>query len=88
MSVTQNATVTLTLVIYGVLNISTTSLPPAVEGQAYSAQLSATGGSGTYVWSLASGSSLPAGLSLSASGLISGTPSVSGSFSFTVEVQG
>ncbi|WP_420239026.1 RHS repeat-associated core domain-containing protein [Telmatobacter bradus] len=41
-----------------------------------SAQLAATGGSGSYSWAIASGS-LPAGLSLSTSGIISGTPSSS-----------
>ena len=47
----------------------------ATYGQAYSFQLTASGGSNAgYVFSLASGA-LPAGLSLSASGLISGTPS-------------
>lgn len=84
----QTSSLTLTLVILGTLTIITTSLPSATEGLAYSVQLQATGGSGNYAWSLASGSSLPTGLSLSASGLISGTPTVSGSFSFTIQVQG
>ena len=84
----QTASMTLTLVIEGVLSITTTTLPGAVEGQAYSFQLAATGGSGTYVWSLATGSSLPAGLTLSTVGLLSGTPTVSGNFSFTIQVQG
>ena len=45
---------------------------------------SATGGTGTYTWSLASGV-LPAGLALNAgSGAISGTPPTAGSFAFSV----
>ena len=84
----QTATMTLTLVIEAGLVITTTSLPNAVEGQSYSFQLMASGGSGNYTWSLAPGSNaLPMGITLSANGLLSGTPSVAGSFSFTVQVQ-
>ena len=53
-------------------------------GIPYSQTLTATGGTGSNTWSLASGS-LPAGLSLSAAGVISGTPSGAGS-TFTVQV--
>jgi hypothetical protein len=67
------------------LVITTTSLSDGVVGTAYSATLTATGGNGTYTWSLASGS-LPAGLSLSSTGTISGTPTTAGSSSFTVRV--
>jgi hypothetical protein len=67
------------------LTISTTSLPAATYGKAYSQSLSASGGLGTYVWSLASGQ-LPAGLSLSSSGIISGTPTATGTFQITVRV--
>ncbi|MCZ2155876.1 MAG: putative Ig domain-containing protein [Bryobacterales bacterium] len=60
-------------------------LPPASVGSPYSVSLAASGGTGTLVWSLASGSSLPPGLNFSqSSGTISGTPTQSGSFSFTV----
>lgn len=63
------------------------ALPAALMGAAYSQALSASGGTGTLIWSLASGSSLPPGLILSqSSGTISGTPSQPGSFSFTVAV--
>src|SRR6266568_3248190 len=66
--------------------ITTSSLPAGQMGAAYQATLSASGGTIPYSWSLASGS-LPAGLSLnSASGVISGTPSASGTSSFTVQV--
>ncbi len=64
--------------------VSTASLSDAEKGSAYSAALSASGGSGTYTWSVLSGS-LPGGLSLSAAGTISGTPSVGGDFTFTVQ---
>jgi hypothetical protein len=50
---------------------------------AYSASLTATGGNAPYAWSVSSGT-LPAGLTLAATGAISGTPSAVGSFSFMV----
>jgi hypothetical protein len=65
--------------------ITTTTVPSGTQHVPYSATLAAVGGTAPYTWSLASGS-LPPGLALSPSGMISGTPTVSGSFSFTVEV--
>lgn len=56
-----------------VLDITTAALPPFTVGVPYSFQLQATGGSGNYSWKIASGS-LPAGLTMSITGLISGTP--------------
>ncbi len=81
----QTATVDLTLTIYGALSISTTSLPEAEVGQAYSAALSATGGDGTFTWSLISGS-LPANLTLDPMGPIDGTPTVAEGAFFTAQV--
>ncbi|MGA8089371.1 MAG: putative Ig domain-containing protein, partial [Terracidiphilus sp.] len=66
--------------------ITTTSLAGGAVGTAYSTTLQATGGTGALSWGLASGSSLPAGLSLNAAGGISGTPTAAGSPSFTVKV--
>jgi hypothetical protein len=49
--------------------------------------LQASGGTGTRTWSLALGSGpLPDDLTLSSSGVISGTPTVEGTFNFTVQV--
>lgn len=76
---------TLTTQIAG-LGISTTSLPGPTTNQPYSAQLNATGGLPPYSWSIASGS-LPAGLVLSSSGQISGTPTTAGTFAFSVTAQ-
>jgi len=69
------------------LTITTSSpLPGGLVGVAYSQTLSATGGQSPYTWSVVTGS-LPAGLALAPStGVISGTPSTSGSFNFTVQV--
>jgi len=70
----------------GPLVITTSSLAGGVVTVSYSATLAATGGTGTgYAWT-ASGGSLPAGLTLATSGLLSGTPTIVGSFSFTAEV--
>ena len=66
----------------GNVNINTgASLNPATTNAAYSNQLSGSGGSLT--WTLTSGT-LPTGLSLSSSGNISGTPTVSGISTFTI----
>ncbi len=65
--------------------ITTTTLANGTVGTAYSQTLSATGGTTPYTWTIASGT-LPAGLTLSASGVISGTPTTSGAVSFTVKV--
>lgn len=66
--------------------VTTTSLPPATQGVAYSQTLTATGGDGTYAWSITAGA-LPTGLSLNgATGVLSGTPTAAGTFNFTVQV--
>jgi len=67
------------------LSVSTSSLPDGIAGANYAASLSATGGAGAYNWSVTSGA-LPSGLSLSPSGSISGAPTTSGNYSFTVQV--
>jgi Putative Ig domain len=69
------------------LAVTTSSLPLAQVGVAYSATLAASGGTTPYTWTL-SGGVLPAGLSLNAStGVISGTPTAvqpSSAVQFTV----
>lgn len=56
------------------LAVTTASLPAATVNTAYSAQFTASGGSGGgYSWSIPSGS-LPSGLVLSSSGSVTGTP--------------
>jgi hypothetical protein len=68
------------------LQVTTTSLPAATQGIFYKSTLAASGGVSPYSWSLTAGP-LPAGLTLSGSGVVSGTPSgSSGSFPVTVQV--
>lgn len=64
-------------------SISTSSLPGTVAGSAYSQTLQVAGGTSPFVWSA---SGIPAGLNVSSGGVVSGTPTVGGSFSplFTV----
>ena len=62
--------------------ITTTCLPDAVINQNYSAQLAAAPGQ-TPAWSVAQGM-LPAGLALSATGVISGVPNTLGASSFLI----
>jgi hypothetical protein len=66
------------------LSITTTSLQQGQTAVAYNATLSATGGTAPYMWTLKSGT-LPAGLSLSTGGTISGTPTTAGAASITVQ---
>jgi hypothetical protein len=68
------------------LVVATTSLPVGSVGSPYTAQLSASGGVAPYTWSLVPGTQLPAGLSLSPDGSITGIPEAGGSAWFGAEV--
>ena len=66
--------------------IGTTSLAGGTVNLVYTATLTASGGTLPYTWAITSGS-LPAGLTLNtASGAITGTPTTTGSFNFTIRV--
>lgn len=67
------------------MTITTTTLPNGVSGVAYSQTISASGGTAPYSFSVNAGS-LPAGLSLSPSGLLTGTPTLNGPYTFQVRV--
>jgi hypothetical protein len=82
---TKSASISFTITA-APLTITTGTLPSATDGTAYSAPLSATGGTPSYTWSISSGS-LPAGLTLAATtGTISGTPTATGTSTFTTTV--
>lgn len=82
----SSATGAFTIAVSGApLQITTLLAPTARETVAYSASLGASGGSGSYVWTLASGA-LPPGLNLSTGGTLSGVPTTAGTYGFTLRV--
>jgi len=66
------------------LTILTSSLPAISRGVMFNQMLAAGGGTPPYTWSITSGA-LPDGLNL-ANGAITGSPTESGNFSFTLQV--
>jgi hypothetical protein len=80
----QQVSRTFTLVVATTVTITTASLPNAIQNVPYSQQLQATG-TGPFVWAVTSGT-LPAGLTLTATGLLQGTPTVTGAQTFTITV--
>ncbi|MGH9765589.1 MAG: putative Ig domain-containing protein, partial [Blastocatellia bacterium] len=65
-----------------VIRVSPSVIPAAVQNEPYSVQFGESGGIGAVAFSTTS--ALPAGLTLSSAGLLSGTPTTGGSFSITV----
>jgi hypothetical protein len=81
-----SSSVEITVVPAVILTISNLSPSSGTSGTPYSASLAATGGSAPYQWSIPSGA-LPQGLSLDQSGVISGIPVKTGTYSFTAMVK-
>jgi probable HAF family extracellular repeat protein len=67
-------------------SIAAQELPNGLVGTAYSAQVSASGGTPPYTFQFDEPSNVPPGLSINANGVISGTPAYPGLFSFYVLV--
>ncbi|NTF46671.1 Ig domain-containing protein, partial [Rhizobium rhizogenes] len=63
--------------------VAPTTLAAATLNASYSETITASGGTGTYTYAVTSGA-LPAGLTLSSAGDLSGTPTAAGTFNFTV----
>jgi len=80
-----SASVNLTIAKPQPLAISSATLPAGPVNVLYSQSLSATGGIPPYTWAVNAGS-LPQGISMSASGILSGTPAGPGTFPFGVQV--
>jgi len=74
------------LVDDGSLRIVVSQLPSATNGIAYSFTLSGSGGKAPYSWNLTAGA-LPTGISLSASGLISGNTTQEGDYDITIQIK-
>ena len=67
-----------------ILTVAPSTLPNGTQGTAYSQTITASGGTAPYSFTVTSGT-LPTGLSLLSGGVLSGTPSASGPFTFTVQ---
>src|SRR5580704_3639633 len=90
------ATASLSIRVQGpLLQITTTSLPSGTVNLPYSAAMQATGGIPPLTWCVLETSgacdngagTLPAGLTMNSSGVISGTPTTSGKSGFVAQVQ-
>lgn len=81
----QTATAAYTIVEAGPLTMVTTSpLPGALTGVAYTDTLQATGGAPNYAWAVTAGA-LPPGMALTGTGVLSGLPLLPGVYTFTVQ---
>ncbi|TXI03187.1 MAG: hemagglutinin [Rhizobium sp.] len=65
------------------ISVSPPTLSPGAIATSYGQSLNASGGTGPYSYAVTTGA-LPAGLSLSSSGVLAGTPTASGTFNFIV----
>lgn len=83
----ESIRVPVTVVVNPQIVLGATTLNNATVGTAYSKQINAaTGGTAPYAYALAAGSTLPAGLVMSAGGQIGGTPTVAGDYNFSITV--
>lgn len=73
-----------TLAVRQAVVLPFSSLPDATQGEAFSASVQASGGLAPFTYRLQDGA-LPAGLTLSAAGLLTGSPTASGEFRFTIQ---
>jgi hypothetical protein len=86
---TQGFTLTINAAPVAVGITTTSPLTGATQGSSYSASVTASGGVTPYTWTLATGSNLPTGLTLTSgtpTATISGTPTATGTFQFTLKV--
>jgi Putative Ig domain len=88
----SNNFVSTPIVVCPAPSVTTSGLPNGTKGQAYNQPLSALGGIGSngtcgspsFSWTM-TGGILPPGLTVGANGTISGTPTASGTYTFTVQ---
>lgn len=72
-------------IIVGDLAVTSLTLPTAVKGTPFTHNLTAIGGQSDYTWQISAGA-LPAGITLSSTGILAGTPLNAGNAAFTVRV--
>jgi hypothetical protein len=83
----SNTSVQFQIVVSSLAFTTTSPLPPATVGVAYSEQFAATGGTSPYTFSVATGSNLPTGFTLTTDGLLaSANPPTQGTFTFGISV--
>ncbi|SFH48037.1 Ig-like domain-containing protein [Pedobacter insulae] len=81
----ESIRVPINITVNPTITFTTTTLNNGAVGSTYNKQITAaTGGTPGFTYSLAPGSSLPAGLSLATNGTISGTPTVAGTSNFSI----
>jgi hypothetical protein len=72
-----------TVTINPILTIATSSVPDWTIGRAYDQPIATSGGTAPMTFTVSSGK-LPTGLTMSTTGLLSGTPTATGGYAFTV----
>ncbi len=81
----SSKTLAVPIALHDNISFPAPALPPAFVGKPYTYAFTASGGTGTFTYSVIAGSgALPAGLTLSSAGVLSGTPTTSGAYSFLV----
>lgn len=84
---TESVRVPVTVTVNPQIIFAATTFANGTVGTAYTKQLTAaTGGTPTYTYTLAVGSTLPPGLTLSNAGLLGGVPTQAGTYNFSVTV--
>jgi uncharacterized protein (TIGR03437 family) len=73
-------------IVSAALTLDNSGVPAGTVGATYAQRLAAAGGIPPYSWQVTSGS-LPGGLALDQTGVLHGTPSAAGSFTFQVTVR-
>lgn len=83
----QKATYSGTISVATALSLTGGTLTTTTANTAFTPYtLAATGGTAPYTYQVAAGSALPAGITLTAAGVIAGTPTVPGNYTFTINV--
>ncbi|KAA9353426.1 DUF11 domain-containing protein [Larkinella humicola] len=86
-NLTCTRNITFTVNAAAVVTVSNPTVTTATTGSGFTRNFTASGGTGPYSYSVASGT-LPNGLSLAPTGVLSGTPTEGGSFTITVRATG